>query len=232
MGQTMYSSAILSDVASETGKRALAEEQDEVHHQGLPPYAAYVARTVLMHSLAHNVPLRGCTSEHLRYDILRPRLDISFIEAARQRFVSESAFLDDTPGVPMRFQPQANLTQVIRREQDNVDAGEIRSELNHRIRKVFEGPLFEQVFFPGGPWDVPDEIGRGRPFLVVLSYDGCSVGTSVDAIPDLIARIWERKGSDGGTLRVLRNNLVFIAAEEGRVEDMRSKSRGVSPSLH
>jgi hypothetical protein len=232
MGQTMYSSAILSDVASETGKRALAEEQDEVHHQGFPPYAAYVARTVLMHSLAHNVPLRGCTSEHLRYDILRPRLDISFIEAARQRFVSESAFLDDTPGVPMRFQTQANLTQVIRREQDNVDAGEIRSELNHRIRKVFEGPLFEQVFFPGGPWDVPDEIGRGRPFLVVLSYDGCSVGTSVDAIPDLIARIWERKGSDGGTLRVLRNNLVFIAAEEGRVEDMRSKSRGVSPSLH
>jgi hypothetical protein len=113
MGQTMYSSAILSDVASETGKRALAEEQDEVHHQGLPPYAAYVARTVLMHSLAHNVPLRGCTSEHLRYDILRPRLDISFIEAARQRFVSESAFLDDTPGVPMRFQTQANLTQVI-----------------------------------------------------------------------------------------------------------------------
>ncbi len=45
----------------------------------------------------------------------------------------------------------------------------------------------------------------------------------MDAPPDLIARIWERKGADGGSIRLLRNNLVFVAAEEGRIEDMRGK---------
>jgi hypothetical protein len=83
--------------------------------------------------------------------------------------------------------------------------------------------VLEVVPFPGGPWDVPDEIGNGRPLIVVLSYEGCTVGASVEAVPDLIARIYERKGAEGGSLRQLRNNLVFIVADESRIEEMRRK---------
>jgi hypothetical protein len=215
--------AIRSDIAGEQGKRALAQEQDNEHHRGLPPYTTYIARTVLMHSLAFNDQLKGLTPEHLRYAVICPRLDISFIEAARQRFIGSSAFLDDRPGAPMRFLTEANLTQVIRREEANVDPGELRADLNDRIKQIFGGTSFEAVPFPGGPWDVPDEVGNGRPLLVVLSYDGCSVGASVDNVPDLISRIWSHKGSEGGSIRLLRNNLAFIAAEEGRVEEMRHK---------
>jgi hypothetical protein len=90
-------------------------------------------------------------------------------------------------------------------------------------KSIFGGTSLEVTPFPGGPWDVPDEIGNGRPLLAVLSYEGCTVGASVDAVPDLSARIYERKGAEGGSLRQLRNNLVFIVADESRIDEMRHK---------
>src|SRR3546814_11631902 len=78
------------------------------------------------------------------------------------------------------------------------------------------------VAFPAGPWDVPDEIGDGRPLLVVMAQDACTVGAIVETVPDLVARIYERKGSDGASLRLLRNNLVFVVADEAKVDDMRN----------
>jgi hypothetical protein len=105
----------------------------------------------------------------------------------------------------------------------NIDPGDLRAQLNDRIKSIFGGSSLEVVPFPGGPWDVPDEIGNGRPLLAVLSYEGCTVGTSVDLVPELIARTYERKGVEGGSLRQLRNNLVFIVADESRIDEMRHK---------
>ncbi len=221
LGQSIYVPALRSDVASDG--TALAQELDRESFAGLPPYATYVARTIFMHTLAFNEQLKGLSPEHLRFAILAPALDISFIEAARQRFVAQSAYLDDRPGVPLRFLADANLTQIIRRHEQNVDPGELRTELNDRIRQIFSGQVFETAIFPAGPWDVADEIGNGRPTLAVMSYDGCSVGATVEAIPDLITRIFERKGAEGGSLRALRNNLAFVVVDDGRIEEMRHK---------
>lgn len=221
LGQGIYLPALRNDIAGEPGKRSLAQEIDDANHRGMPPYATYVARTVFMHTLAFNEQLKGLTPEHLRYAMIGPQVDISFVEAARQKFIAESAYLDDRPGVPLRFLAEANLTQIIRRCEQNIDAGDVRTELNACIIKIFKNAVLELVPFPGGPQDVPDEVGDGRPLLVLPSYDACSVGIIVDAIPDLIARIYERKGAEGGSLRALRNNLVFIVAEEGRADDMR-----------
>jgi hypothetical protein len=224
LGLSIYGPAIRSDIAGEQGKRSLAQELDHDNHRGMPPYTAYVARTIFLHTLAFNEPLKGLTPEHLRYAMIAPLIDISFTDAARQRFIENSAYLDDRPGAPLRFLTDANLTQVIRGMERNIDPGELRAQLNDRIKSIFGGANFESVAFPGGPWDVPDEIGNGKPLLVVLSYEACTVGISVDAVPDLIARIYERKGAEGGSLRQLRNNLVFIVADESRVEDMRQKT--------
>ncbi len=222
LGQSAYNPAITNDIAAgPVEKKALAEEIDARDHAGLPPYTVYVARSVFMHTLAFNDPLKGISQEQLRYSIVGPTLDISFVEEARKKFLAESAYLDDRPGAPMRFLAEANLRQIIRREEQHVDAGEARAELDDTIRNVFDNKTFETLHFPGGPFDVPDEVGDGRPKLAVMAYDGLTVGGSVDEVPELIDRIFSRKGSEGSALRALRNNLVFVVADETLKEDMR-----------
>ena len=225
LGQSAYVPAIANDIAAgETGKKALAQEIDAEYHGGLPPYAVYVARTVFLHTLAFNDPLKGLPPEQLRYSVLCPAADITFIDEARKKFIAESAYLDDRPGAPMRFLAEANLSQIIRREEQHVDAGEARAELNDRIRHIFGGKTFDAACFPGGPFDVPDEVGDGRPKLAVLAYDGVTVGGSVESVPELIERIYSRKGSEGSALRALRNNLVFAVADDARKDEMRRKA--------
>ena len=139
--------------------------------------------------------------------------------------MTESAYLDDRPGAPMRFLTEANLTRLIQTEERNVDAGDDRAHLNDRIGEIFDGRVFEAVRFPGGPFDVPDDAADGRPRLVVLSYDGVSIGGPVEEVPELIERIHGYRGAEGKSLRMLRNSVVFVAADEGRKEDMRRRSR-------
>ena len=227
LGQTAFVPAITNDIAAgRAGQRALAEEIDaQHHHQGLPPYAVYVARTIFMHTLAFNDPLKGLTAEELRYAVAGPAVDPSFIDEARKRFTAESAYLDDRPAAPMRFLAEANLSVVIRREEQHVDPADAREQLNDRIRDIFNGKTFETIPFPGGPFDVPDEVGDGRPKLVVFAYDGLAVGEVVDEVPELVERVYAHKGADGSALRALRNHLVFIAADEHASDGMRRRIR-------
>ena len=218
--QSRYVPAIANDVAGSGGSLALAEDLDAKHHGGMPPYATYVARTIFMHTMAFNDPLKGLLPEQLCYSMLGPSSDVSFIEEARKKFILESAYLDDRPGAPMRFLAEANLTQIIRREEKNIDSGDARAELNDRIGQIFKGGTFDAIRFPGGPFDVPDDVGNGRPKLVVLAYDAVTIGTEED-IPALVRRIYLRKGSDGSALRLLRNNVVFVVADEARKAEMR-----------
>ena len=224
--QSPFLPAISNDVsAGPAGETALAQQIDAQHHGGMPPYASYVARTIFMHTLAFNDPLKGVSPERLRYSVLGPATDISFVEEARKKFIAESAYLDDRPGAPMRFLAEANLSQIIRRMEDYVDAEEVRAELNDRIRGVFDGRTLDAIPFPGGPFDVADEVADGHPKLVVLGYEAVTIDSSVVRVPALIERIYTRKGSEGSALRVLRNNLVFVAADEARKEDMRRRAR-------
>lgn len=225
LGQSNYVPAISNDVsAGADNKKSLAEEIDAEHYRGLPPYTAYAARTIFLHTLAFNDSLKGLMPEQLRYSMLGPNTDFSFVEEARKKFIADSAYLDDRPGAPMRFLVEANLTQIIRREEQHVDAGEARAELNDRIREIFRGSTFDAVCFPGGPFDVADEVGDGRPKLAVLAYDGVTAGGAVDEVPELVERIFTRKGSEGSKLRVLRNHIVFAVADDALKDEMRRKA--------
>ena len=225
LGQSAFVPAIANDIAGGGETRSLAENIDAEHYNGLPPYTAYVARTAFLHTLAFNEPLKGLSPEDLRYAVLAPRLDVSFIEEARKRFITESAYLDDRPGAAMRFLAEANLNQIIRREERNVDAGDARAELNDRIGDIFDGNTFDAIRFPGGPFDVPDEVGDGRPKLVVLSYDAVAINAQVTKLPDLVERIYTRKGSEGQALRALRNHLVFVATDDNGKAEMQRRAR-------
>ncbi len=66
--------------------------------------------------------------------------------------------------------------------------------------------------FPAGPYEVPDEIGDGRPTLVVMGYEALAVAAEPQGLPQEIAQIFKQKGANLD-LRQYRNNLVFVVAD-------------------
>ena len=104
------------------------------------------------------------------------RESISVSSTTRGRDSSAaSAYLDDRPAAPLRFLAEANLTLMVRRQEDQVDREESRNELRDRIRAIFTGPTFELIPFAAGPEDVGDDIGDGRPRLCLIGYDAEAV---------------------------------------------------------
>jgi hypothetical protein len=225
LGQAHLLPALRADVAAaEDDQPSLAEQLDSRHYGGLPPYSSMVARTIFFHTLAFNDQLKGASREEIRYSIIAPEHDISFIDDATTRFMQHSAYLDDRPNVPLRFQAEANLTQIIKRQEDNVDKTEVRVQLNDRIREIYGAKIsnFSPIPFPGGPYDVPDDTSQGRPSLVIIGYDAADVSGQTLEIPDLVDRIYRHHGS-AGDVRINRNNLVFLLADSDRKEPMRKK---------
>jgi hypothetical protein len=223
---SQYAPALKRDVAGDGAAKSLAQEIDADHYRGLAPYASYVARTIFIHTIASHDQLRGLSPEHLRFSMIGPGIDVSFADDARKRFAAESAFLDDKPGAPLRFLAEANLTQIIRRQEQQVDPQDVRNQLRDRIKEIFGGgasATFNLVPFPGGAYEVPDEIGDGRPLLVLIGYDAFAVPGVADTVPHLVERIFKHKGTDEKSVRINRNALVFLVADEARKDEMRQK---------
>jgi hypothetical protein len=213
-----FEPALRNDVAGD-GK-SLAEELDAQHYSGMPPLGSFVARSILWHSFAFNETLKGTSPEELRFAVLSPGVDAAFVNDARQRVVSASAYLDDRPAAPLRFLAEANLTLMIRRQEEHVDRGESRSELQDRIRAVFQGATFELVPFAGGPEDVGDDVGDGRPRLVLIGYDAEAVRGDRLQIPPIVEKVFRTTGTQGN-FRQLQNHLVFLVADDQLRDEMK-----------
>jgi hypothetical protein len=185
-----------------------------------------VACTIFWHTLAYGDPAKGITPEQLKLSVCSPALEPSFIEQARVQFVTDSIYLDDRPGAPLRFMAEPNLTMIIRRIMRDIDAAEVRTELAERIRALFNLPRgeFNAVLSPAGPYEVPDEVGDGRPLLVVMNHESTAVPSDLREPPPDIAEIFEYKGAER-KIRELKNNLVFVAADERAIPNMRDLVR-------
>ena len=203
LGQTAYVPAVGNDVAATgTYPKALAQEIDTEHHGGLPPYAAYVARTIFLHTLAFNDPLKGLPPEQLRYSVLCPGTDISFIEEARRKFVAESAYLRRSSGRPDALSRGSEPTPdyPAGRAERGCRRSEGRAERPHpgnlRWQDVRCPVLsWRTVRCPRRGWRWPAEAGRA------LLRRSVAVGSSaVEEVPDLIERIYYAQG--GGKRRV------------------------------
>lgn len=220
--QDIYVPAIKAEIAGADGSSSLAEQLDAGPFRGQPRYGSYVARTVFMHTLAFNEALRGLNSEELRYAVLGPSTDLAFIDDARKRFVVDSAYIDDKPGAPLRFLAEANLTQIIRREETNVDREEARSRLNADIRELFAGPHLNLVPFAAGPHDVADDDGNGRPYLALLSHDAAQVAGDAVRVDPLVEKIFLHRGQ-GTDWRHNRNNIAFVIADGAGIPVMKAR---------
>ncbi|MFI5458100.1 MAG: ATP-binding protein [Isosphaerales bacterium] len=227
LGQGEYTPALKSDVAAVSGDNpSIAQELDLKFFPGQLPIHSYVARTVFLHTLAFGDAAKGIATDHLKLSVCSPLVEPSFVEQARARFITESLFLDDRPGALLRFMVEPNLTQVIRRQMDEVEATSLRTELDERIRNLFgaSGGSFNLQPFPAGGYEVDDLVGDGRPNLVLLHHDAFAINADPQGLPPLIDEIFKYKGADQ-RLREFRNNLVFVVADERQVKNMKDRVR-------
>jgi hypothetical protein len=227
LGQGEYTPALKSDVAAVSGNDpSIAQELDLKFFPGQLPIHSYVARTVFLHTLAFGDTAKGIATDHLKLSVCSPLVEPSFVEQARARFITESLFLDDRPGALLRFMVEPNLTQVIRRQMDEVEATDVRTELNERTRNLFgaSGGSFNLIPFPAGAYEVDDIVGDGRPNLVLLHHDALAINAEPQGLPPLIDEMFKHKGTDQ-RLREFRNNLVFVVADERQVKNMKDRIR-------
>lgn len=222
-----YTPALKADVAAVPGEpAALAQQLDARYFHAGTPITSYLARTIFWHTLAYGDAARGISPDHLRLSVCSPAVEPAFVEQARIRFVTDSLYLDDHPGVPLRFMVEPNLNQIIRRQIDAIESGDVRGELKARIGELFGSSKgeFELALFPAGPYEVSDEIRDGRPLLVVVNYEAVAVPVEPQGVPAEVEDIFEHKGVEQ-KLRELRNNLVFVVADEKLRENMQSNAR-------
>ncbi len=227
LGQGEYTPALKADVAAvEKDERSTAQELDLKYFPGQFPIHSYLARTVFLHTLAFGDAAKGIASDHLKLSVCSPTVEPSFVEQARARFITESLFLDDRPGSQLRFMVEPNLTQVIRRQMEEVEADELRVELNLRIQNLFgtSGGSFNLQPFPAGAYEVDDVVGDGRPNLVLLHHDAFAINADPQGLPSLVEEIFKYKGTDQ-RLREFRNNLVFVVADDRQLKNMKDRLR-------
>ena len=213
-----YAPAVKADLAG-SEHAALAQELDAQYYVGLPPFTTYTARTIFLHSLAYNDDLKGLSREQLRYACLAPDLKAEFLDQAMDKFATESGYLDDRPTAPLRFQIAPNLINLLRREAQKVDPAEARAQLNDRIRELFKGKTFNAVPFASDGYDVPDDDGNGRPYLVIMGYDAAELAAEAVTVPPLVEKLFTYK-SGGHEWRKKKNNLVFLLVDTARKEVM------------
>jgi hypothetical protein len=225
LAQSQYAPALKSDVSAVPGEEpALAQQIDQLKYPGLTPVTSYVARTIFWHTLAYGESAKGITAEQLKLSVCSPALEPSFVEQARVQFVTDSIFLDDRPGAPLRFMAEPNLTMIIRKTMKDIDSADVRTELRERIRQLFGLPHgeFNMIPFPAGPYEVPDEIGDERPLLVVMNWESTAVPADLRQPPTEVEEMFQYRGSEL-KLRELKNNLVFVAADQRLIPNMIDK---------
>ncbi|MYF35370.1 MAG: ATP-binding protein [Synechococcus sp. SB0678_bin_12] len=226
LGLQAFIPAIRADVArtsAEDGK-ALAQQLDTGEFAGLAPYGSLVARTVLLHSLAFNEPLKGLGRLELNYSLYAPGLDPAFIDKAVRHLQEASEYLDDSATSKLRFLTEANLNQMVRKREGQFDLETVRQELNRHIGVIFAKArrCFEPVVFPASPAEIPDDTDG--PYLAVLHWEGHTVAQDHVHLPELVVRLFKERGDNANTRRN-RNNLVFVCADRLQVDDMLRKTR-------
>ena len=222
MKQEAFASAIDSDIAcDDANKTSQAQRLDDIHYKNQPPFTMYVAHAIFFHTLAFNQQLKGIDGKSLRYSILSPGTELSYVDEALERFRRASLYLDDNLEKPIQFQAAPNLNQAVQRAEQGLDESDLEREIDRRIKATFQNGDLDSYIFPDGYGDVPDDTGH--PKLVIPRYDAVST-PNPESPPEAIRDVFLYKGVVKSN-RLYRNNLLFLVAFKGEIEDMYAAAR-------
>lgn len=213
-----FKQVIKADIVSQLeGTRAHAQVLDEWTGTGI---TRRVATAAFLHSIVQG-GASGVDPADLTLAVIVPDEDPALALKAANDLV-ENGWFFEYDGRHYRFKTEPSINKIINDEMGVVSVVPSKLELDRRIRQVWKKGYLQPVFFPSEPADVDDDAFL--PKLVIIHYDADHASIESDAIPDLVARIFERAGSQEG-FRRFKNNLVFLVADKQQVGPMVDQMR-------
>jgi hypothetical protein len=201
------------------GPSALPHHQDEeVPNLGKFQASRRVARTIYLGSAPTTTAAnRGIEDRQVKLGCVMPGESSAVFGDALRRLSTAATYLYQD-GARYWYSTQPTVTKLAddRAEQLKRDPDKVAEEISKRLRANFRdtGDLTRVHPLPHSGQDVSDDLDAR---LVVLSPD-CPYSRETGNKAEAAARqIWESRGS---APRIYRNTLVFLAADQARLQDL------------
>jgi hypothetical protein len=209
-----------SDIYTNDGKAACQYEDDSWTPMGHPPIATHLGTTILWKSIVSGGNRgRGVTRRKLWEMILETGVELDHYRDALKNLNetgsnpdTEAFFLYETENGLLRFKGEPKISRLITNEAKQIEPGVARNRLEQTIRGALGGGVFETIYDPQAPYEVPDDYDTVR--LCVMGFDAVTVTSDLDDPPELLQTLANKTGNSPGSekKRVYRNNIVFLAA--------------------
>ena len=191
---------------------------EEVPNLGKAMACRRVARAIYLGSAPSAAAAhRGLEDRRIKLGCVLPGESVAVFGDALRRLAGAATYLyQDGPRYWYSTQPTVTRLAEDRAEQMQRDADRVARELAERLRRELdERGLFRRVHpLPQSGQDVPDDLDAR---LVVLGIEH-PYSKDRDSAAELAAKaIFENRGN---TPRLLRNTLVFLAADRTRLQDL------------
>jgi hypothetical protein len=219
LGRQNFTMALEADVVrTGGGSHALLVEQ------GWPNRAATeAATTVFLHSLPSGS--RGLSAGEVALSVGRPGYDLSYVQTGLEETERIAWYMEVDQTGRYLFKDRATLNKRFQERAAGVSVPGIKMELDNWIRSVYsEFHHFQVIPFPEHPFDISDNGERLR--LAIIHYDKeCGFPDHGERL-SFTLELFNKTGA-GNSPRVYRNNIVFLLAQEDKVQELKNTVRAV-----
>ncbi|SNR42929.1 Protein of unknown function [Halorubrum vacuolatum] len=227
--------AAKSDIYTNDGKAACQYEDDNWTPMGHPPIATHLGTSILWKSIVSGGNRgRGVTRRKLWEMILEPDVELDHYRDALKNLNetgsnpdTEAFFLYETENGLLRFKGEPKISKLITNEAKQIEPGVARNRLEQTIGGALGGGIFETIYDPQAPYEVPDDYDIVR--LCVMGFDAVTVTSDLDEPPELLQTLANKTGNSPGSekKRVYRNNVISLAAGEQEMSGALDHARRV-----
>ncbi len=183
--------------------------------------ARRVARATYMGSAPREEGRRGVDIKHITLGSAQPGESPGTFSDALRRVSNDATYMY-VNGAQYWYSLQANVTRIASdRATSNFDTAQADSELRRRLATLPKAPFVGVHVFPDGPGDVVDEDDGVRLVILPASEYHTTNDPKSKAITAAAKILEQRQGGP----RIYRNMLVFCAADNNRVEELREGVR-------
>ena len=181
-----------------------------------------VARATYVGSAPRQEDRRGVDLKHIVLGCVQPGEKPGVMRDALRHLSSEATYLY-SQGAQYWYDTKHTLTRLANdRAESNFTDDDADIEIRNRVQGApVTGPFGAVHVFPDGPGDVPDDDDAVRLIILPAAVAHRSGSDESPALQAAAAILEQRQGGP----RINRNMLVFLAADQNRVPELRSAVR-------